>query len=63
MPTLHVVVSKDLKRWLEKRAKQEEIHGSLSRYCAQVLTAHRATIGRNETAPESPTVVPQERIS
>lgn len=63
MPTLHVVVSKDLKRWLERRAKQEEIHGSLSRYCAQVLTAHRATIGRTETTPESPTVVPQERTS
>jgi len=63
MPTLHVVVSKDLKRWLEKRAKQEEIHGSLSRYCAQVLTAHRAIIGRTETAPESSTVVPQERTS
>lgn len=55
MPTLHVVVSKDLKRWLEKRAKQEEIvHGSMSRYCAQVLTTHRAIIERTETALDSP---------
>lgn len=61
MPTLHVVVSKDLKRWLERRAKQEEIHGSLSRYCAQVLTAHRAIIGRTETAPESPATPTDER--
>jgi hypothetical protein len=62
MPTLHVVVSKDLKRWLEKEAKREEIHGSLSRYCAQVLTKHRATVGRIETAPDSPTA-PEERTS
>lgn len=55
MPTLHVVVSKDLKRWLEKRAKQEEIHGSMSRYCAQVLTTHRALIERTETALDTPT--------
>ena len=62
MPTLHVVVSKDLKRWLEKEAKREEIHGSLSRYCAQVLTKHRATVGRTETAPVS-TVPTEERTT
>lgn len=56
MPTLHVVVSKDLKRWLERRAKAEEIHGSMSRYCAQVLTTHRATVERTETAPDSPAI-------
>lgn len=55
MPTLHVVVSKNLKRWLEQRAKQEEIHGSMSRYCAQVLTTHRANVERTETAPDSTT--------
>lgn len=48
MPTLHVVVSKDLKRWLEQRAKREEVHGSMSMYCARVLIQHRAQVVEEE---------------
>jgi hypothetical protein len=62
MPTLHVVVSKDLKRWLERRAKKEEVHGSVSRYCARVFMDFRANIERMETAPEPP-ITTEERSS
>lgn len=48
MPTLHVIVSKDLKRWLEQRAKREEVHGSMSMYCARILIQHRAHVVAEE---------------
>lgn len=48
MPTLHVVVSKDLKQWLKARAKREEVHGSTSRYCARVLMDHRTITEKSE---------------
>lgn len=48
MPTVHAVVSKDLKRWLEAQAKREEVHGSVSRYCARVLMDHREQVEQDK---------------
>ncbi len=49
MPGLHVIIPKDLKRWLETRAKREgDIDGSVSRLVRKVLTEYRNTVEAQE---------------
>jgi hypothetical protein len=65
MPTVHVVVTDNLKRWLEAQAKREEVHGSTSRYCARVLMDHRArvTAAKREAAQSNEPTEPEKGIS
>jgi hypothetical protein len=41
---VHLIIPRDLKRWLESRARREGPEFTLSRYVRQVLQDHRTAV-------------------